>query len=185
MRSKAGDGDVECGRVYWITGLSGSGKSTLCSLLVDELRERGHSVIMLDGDVLREVMDMQRGHGRDVRLALAMRYSRLCRLLSSQGVDVAIATISMFREVHVWNRENIPRYVEIYLKVPLTELERRDPKGIYRRAEAGELTDVAGIDLAVDEPQNPDVEVDYAPGAEPRDILSTVMARLKSNGVNI
>ena len=73
-----------------------------------------------------------------------------------QGVDVAIATISLFREVHEWNRANLPGYVEIYLAVPMGELRRRDPKQIYARAARGELKDVAGLDFAIDEPQAPD-----------------------------
>jgi adenylylsulfate kinase-like enzyme len=148
------------GRVIWITGLSGAGKSTLASEVVSKLRAANKAVVMLDGDELREVFNAvaanERNHGREGRLALAMQYAHLCRIFAKQGLIVVIATISLFREVHKWNRANLPNYFEVYLKVPLEELRRRDPKGIYRRFDAGELTDVAGLDLPIDEPEAAD-----------------------------
>ena len=156
------------GRVIWITGLSGAGKSTLAHDVVAKLRESGEAVVMLDGDELREVFGAvaanANNHGREGRLALAMQYAHLCRVVAAQGLTVVIATISLFREVHAWNRANLPGYFEVYLKVPVEELRRRDPKGIYRRFDAGELTLVAGLDLPIDEPEAPDLVVEFAPG---------------------
>src|SRR5690606_38160129 len=99
----------------------------------------------------------------DDRLALAMRYSKMCKLLSDQGFDVAIATISLFDEVHQWNRDNLPGYCEIFLDVPLDELRRRDSKGIYERLERREISNVAGVDLNVDIPKNPDIRLMFSP----------------------
>lgn len=147
--------------VYWLTGLSDSGKSTMCRKLVEHLRNRGKSVILLDGDEIRAVVGAVKAHTREDRMALALRYSRLCKLLSDQGFDVAIATISLFEEVHEWNRKNLPGYCEIFLDVPLEELRRRDTKGIYRRFDRNEITNVAGIDLQVDFPKNPDVVLHF------------------------
>lgn len=143
--------------VYWLTGLSDSGKSTLCKKLVNYLRDRGKSVVLLDGDEIRAVIGAVRAHTREERLALALRYSRLCKLLSDQGFDVAIATISLFEEVHEWNRENLPGYCEIFLNVPIEELRRRDTKGIYERFDRNQIKNVAGIDLKVDFPKTPDI----------------------------
>jgi len=155
------------GTVCWITGLSGSGKSTLASEVVSQLRESSNLVVMLDGDELREVFGAvaanAQNHGREGRLALAMQYSHLCRVLAGQGMVVVIATISLFKEVHEWNRSNLPGYFEVYLKTPLDELRRRDPKGIYRRFDAGELTNVAGLDLPIDEPYAADLVVEFDP----------------------
>jgi adenylylsulfate kinase-like enzyme len=155
------------GAVWWITGLSGAGKSTLALELVGRLREAGESVVMLDGDELREVFGAvtanTQNHGREGRLALAMQYAHLCRALAAQHLTVVIATISLFREVHKWNRDNLYNYFEIYLKVPLEELRRRDPKGIYRRFDAGDLTNVAGLDLIIDEPEAADFVVEFDP----------------------
>jgi len=155
------------GRIIWITGLSGAGKSTLAHEVVAKLRESGEAVVMLDGDELREVFGAvaanAQNHGREGRLALAMQYAHLCRVIAAQGLTVVIATISLFREVHAWNRTNLPGYFEVYLKVPVEELRRRDPKGIYRRFDAGELTHVAGLDLAIDEPDAADWIVEFDP----------------------
>lgn len=174
------------GTVVWITGLSGSGKSTLANEVVVRLRAAGQTVVMLDGDELREVFGAMaanaQNHGREGRLALAMQYAHLCRIIALQGLTVVIATISLFREVHMWNRDNLPGYFEVYLKVPIEELRRRDPKGIYRRFDAGELTNVAGLDLDIDEPVAADWMVAFELGrsaAALADELSQILSTRK------
>lgn len=169
------------GQVFWITGLSGAGKTTLCRKLATHLRNHGRPVVMLDGDELREAMGATQAHTREERLNLAFRYARLCVLIAMQGVDVAIATISLFREVHDWNRAHMPGYVEIYLDVPLAELKRRDPKRIYERAALGELSNVAGVDFEVDEPQAPDVHIKWIPGLTVEAALAQVIGQLNIN----
>lgn len=153
------------GMVVWITGLSGSGKTTLANETAFFLRAAGHGVVVLDGDELREVFGdratNQLSYSRNQRLALAMQYAHLCRIFAAQGLIIVVATISLFREVHAWNRANLPNYFEVYLKVPLDELRRRDPKGIYRRFDAGEIKDVAGLDLPIDEPYSADWVVEF------------------------
>jgi adenylylsulfate kinase len=173
-------------RVVWITGLSGAGKSTLAKEVVARLSATGEAVIMLDGDELREVFGAaatnDRNHGRAGRLALAMQYSRLCGVLAHQGLTVVIATISLFREVHAWNRTNLPGYFEVFLKVPLEELRRRDSKGIYSRYAAGELSSVAGLDLPIDEPELADLVVEFVAGRTITSLaeeLNHILARRK------
>ena len=165
--------------VYWLTGLSDSGKSTMCKKLVEYLRNRGKSVILLDGDEIRAVVGAVKAYTRDERMALALRYSRLCKLLSDQGFDVAIATISLFEEVHSWNRENLPGYCEIFLDVPLEELRRRDTKGIYERYDRKEINNVAGIDLQVDLPKNPDIVLHYAPTLDQQATFDELIRQLR------
>ncbi|KAB0494680.1 adenylyl-sulfate kinase [Pseudomonas vancouverensis] len=165
--SKPVSNAVGMGQVVWITGLSGAGKSTLSRAFVERLRSAGYSTVLLDGDELREVFGATtantQNHGREGRLALAMQYAHLCRVIAAQGHTVVIATISLFHEVHAWNRAHLPRYFEVYLKVPVQELRRRDPKGIYQRFDAGELNNVAGLDLPIDEPIAPDWAVAFDP----------------------
>ncbi len=169
------------GRVFWITGLSGSGKTTLCSALVEHIRNAGQNVIMFDGDVLRYVFGMADGYSRDERIKVSLRYARLVHSIVEQGVDVAIATISMYEDVYAWNRENFDRYVEIYLDVPMDELVRRDPKGIYRRANSGELMHVAGVDLVVDRPISAHVHLEWAPNKTVQTMLSEIVNYLEMN----
>lgn len=173
-------------KVIWITGLSGAGKSTLAYEIVAPLRAAGEAVVMLDGDELREVFGAVAtnadNHGREGRLALAMQYAHLCRVIAAQGLTVVIATISLFREVHAWNRAHLPGYFEVYLKVPVDELRRRDPKGIYRRFDAGELTHVAGLDLSIDEPEAADWAVEFAPERPVAALAEDLLNRL--NGGN-
>jgi adenylylsulfate kinase len=151
---------VTLGTVYWITGLSGAGKSTVASLLADRLRARQRPVLQLDGDILREIFSPGAGHDPEDRLRLARAYGRLCREVATQGIDVVCATISMFHAVRRWNRDNIPGYREIYLSVPLAELQRRDSKGLYRRARQGSTRNVVGVDLHAELPEAPDLTVE-------------------------
>ena len=90
-----------------------------------------------------------------------MKYGILSKTLSSQGFTVIIATISMFNEIYVWNRANIKNYFEVYLKVSVDQLSMRDQKKIYKRYRDGDLYDVAGLDVTVDEPLSADVIYDF------------------------
>ena len=176
------------GRVVWITGLSGAGKTTLATELSQRLRGAGQAVISLDGDDLRRVWGEQpmdeAGYGREDRIALGIRYARLAKLLASQDHVVIVATISLFREVHIWNRKNIPGYFEVYLRAPLDELRRRDPKGIYRRYEAGQLKNVAGLDLEIDEPESPDLLLNVMPSRTVCAMAEEVHSRLIESAAN-
>lgn len=167
--------------------MSGAGKSTLAHEVVARLRADGAAGVMLDGDELREVFGAvaanAQNHGREGRLALAMQYAHLCRILAAQGLTVVIATISLFREVHTWNRAQLPGYFEVYLKVPVDELRRRDPKGIYRRFDAGELTHVAGLDLPIDEPKAADWMAEFEPGRSVAALAEDLLNRLNERKI--
>jgi len=173
----------KAGRVVWITGLSGAGKSVLAAALVKRLRMVDDEILLLDGDELREVFGASfvnvENYGRDKRMALAMQYAHLCNILAKQGFTVVIATISLFKEVHAWNRENLQGYFEVYLKVPLEELRRRDAKGVYRRFDAGEIKDVAGLDLPIDEPNSSDWVLEFLPGQSVEESANELLNQLK------
>lgn len=150
-------------KCYWLTGMSATGKSTLSSYLVEQLRISGRTTILLDGDELRQVLSVE-SYTREERIAIGMKYSRLCMMLVKQNVDVVIGVIALFKEIHRWNRKNIPDYVEVFVDTPLLELQRRDPKGIYQKVMNGEINNVAGVDMKVDFPENPDVHLCWEPG---------------------
>lgn len=149
--------------LFWLTGLSGAGKTTLGALLTRHLRERGHPVIFLDGDQLREVYNDCYGHDRESRLIASMYYARLCKVLVEQNVHVVCSTISLFHQTQQWNRENIPNYIEVFVDVPLAELIKRDNKSIYSRALAGKLNNIVGMDIEPELPKQADVIINYFP----------------------
>lgn len=142
--------------VIWITGFSGAGKTTIAQATRGRLLAEGHCCVLLDGDRLRAVLGKEAGHTRDERMALALTYSRLCRELSSQGVTVICATISLFEEVWAWNRAHLPKYLEVYLRVPLDVRAARDAKGLYAR----QAQNMVGVDVVLNEPHAPDLVID-------------------------
>lgn len=140
-------------KVYWLTGLSGAGKTTIGKLWYEKLREAGEAAVFLDGDELRQVFGDDLGFTEADRRKSAMRNARLCALLAKQGLTVVCCTISMFDNVRAWNRENIPGYFEVYVKVSMDTLRRRDQKGLYSAGKEN----VAGVHFHVEEPKCPDL----------------------------
>jgi len=162
------------GKCFWITGLSAAGKTTLSLLLVDYIKAKGERVIYLDGDELRHVL-ADKVYTREERIALGMRYSRLCKLLTDQGFDIVIAVIGLFHEIHKWNRENMSNYIEVFINTPMHELKRRDPKGLYKKYESGEIVNVAGVDLEVDFPKEPEILIQWSEGRSVESMFSELL----------
>ena len=181
------------GQVIWLTGLSGAGKTTVAQVTNLRLRKLGMHPILLDGDILRTLLKSTNSdtetYNRAERIKFALVYSQICKILSSQGFTVIIATVSMFQEVYIWNRTNLLNYFEIYLNVPLDELRRRDPKRIYQRYDAGELINVAGLDLPVDEPFEPHITIDFAENSSlwrsPKVTAEYLISELKKVGFKV
>ena len=168
---------MEKGTFYWISGLSGAGKTTVGTLFYQYLRARKDNVVFIDGDKLRAVMDdhdfTEEGRDRAVQ-----RNGRLFPLLTEQGIDVVNCSIGLRNKYRAWNREIITNCCEIYLKVSLEELIRRDPKGLYHRALAHEAEHVYGIDLPYDEPECPAVLVVNEGDTTPEDALRQIVDAL-------
>jgi cytidine diphosphoramidate kinase len=143
--------------VIWLIGLSGAGKTTIGNEVSELWRQNGRKSVFLDGDAFREIMGDDLGHGREDRRRNATRVCRLCKLLDDQGIDVICCILSIFEESRRWNRQNLVEYTEVFIEVPMDELIRRDPKGLYRKALDGEIKDVAGIDLEFELPESPDL----------------------------
>jgi adenylylsulfate kinase len=138
--------------VVWIIGLSGAGKTTLAEKVVEQLRENNNNVILLDGDVLREVFGGDADHTVEGRAKNAKRLSHLSKFLADQGIHVVAAVLSIFPEWQQWNRDNITNYCQIYLDVPLHILLKRETKGLYAGALKGSIKNVVGIDIDFPEP---------------------------------
>ena len=150
------------GLVIWITGLSGAGKSSIARDLVRRLKSAGDAgVVLLDGDQVRgAVGDPGIGHDRASRLTNALRICRFAKLLADQDLKVVVATMSLFKEIHAWNRLHLHDYFEVYVKVELDVLKARDARGLYSHAARGDVGDVVGIHVPYDEPESPDLIVD-------------------------
>lgn len=175
------------GQTIWITGLSGSGKTTLARHVASGLTRGGIPVVLLDGDELRLALSQEASidkHSRESRLCMAKKYANLCNLIASQGFTVVMSTISLFQEIHAWNRQNLSNYFEIYLKVPLVELQRRDSKQIYSKFEAGDIHDVVGLDLPMDEPQNPHWLVEFNKSISVEKIADDITVHIKGRDLS-
>jgi cytidine diphosphoramidate kinase len=145
--------------VTWIIGLSRAGKTTLSKLLYDELKLHVDNLVLLDGDVIREVFGNDVDHTIEGRRANAERISHLSKFLSDQNIHVIAAVLSIFPDWQIWNRSNIKNYQEVYIKVPIDILEKRDANNLYSQAKAGKIKNVVGIDIPFPEPKNPDLVI--------------------------
>jgi len=148
--------------VLWFTGLSGSGKSTLAHLVEEMLFEQGWYTYLLDGDNIRHGLNGDLGFSEQDRRENIRRIGEVARLFVDAGVVVLAAFISPYRE----DRDRVralfgpDEFIEIYLNCALTTCEERDPKGLYKKARAGELPDFTGIDSPYQEPLEPELTLD-------------------------
>lgn len=166
---------MKYGTVYWITGLSCAGKTTIGRLTFEKIKSEKDNVVFLDGDILRDVFGNDLGYTIEDRKKGAIRNSRLCKMLSDQGIDVVCATIGMFNNVRKWNLENIKNYKEVFLNVPREVLLERDVKGLYRRALSGQEKNVVGIDIEAEFPVNPHIEIVNDGSRTPQEIVELII----------
>ena len=149
------------GFTVWFTGLSGSGKSTIAEMLYHEFHARGMKTEILDGDVVRTNLSKGLGFSKEDRDTNINRIGFVANLLSRNGVATICCPISPYKETRDANRELIGEFVEIYVHATLEELaENRDPKGLYKKAMAGEITGFTGVDDPYEVPENPELLVD-------------------------
>ena len=164
------------GTVYFFTGLSGAGKTTVGSLFYQRLKRTKPNVVYLDGDAIRVAFGEDVGYTQEERLRWAGRIFRVCRLLSDQGIDVVCCSIAMFASVRTWNREQIPNYREIYVRVKKETLLQRNQKGLYTKGH-----NVVGVDLPFDEPQTPDLIVQNDGDRTPLEVVEEIERVLYPN----
>jgi adenylylsulfate kinase len=151
------------GCIVWFTGLSAAGKSTLAAELAGALQTRGVHPRLLDGDRLRATLCSDLGFSRNDREENVRRVYRLAEEGALHGFVVLIAVISPYRSVRDQLRASSPvSWVEVFVDAPLAVCEQRDPKGLYRRARAGELPGFTGVDDPYETPLSPDVHCQTA-----------------------
>jgi adenylyl-sulfate kinase len=148
------------GFVVWFTGLSGAGKSTLAEALAAELKKSGKKFELLDGDIVRTHLSKGLGFSREDRDLNVARIAFVAHLLARNGVPVLVAAISPYREARDAARRTIGDFVEVHVAPPLDECIKRDVKGLYKKALAGEIPQFTGVNDAYEPPLHPELTVD-------------------------
>lgn len=169
------------GAVLWFTGLSGSGKSTLSRLIETELRKRGCKVEVLDGDEVRENLSKGLGFSKEDRDTNIRRIGYVAKLLSRNGVFAITAAISPYQEVRGQVRAMSRNFIEIYAECSIEELTRRDVKGLYKKALAGEIKNFTGISDPYEAPASPEICINSEKQSE-AESLAQILGYLEQNG---
>lgn len=144
----------------WFTGLSGSGKSTLANEVERRLVSRGYHTMLLDGDNVRHGLNRNLGFQESDRVENIRRIAEVAKLMNDAGLITLASFISPYEKDRAKAREIIGKeYIEIYVSTPLSECEKRDVKGLYTRARAGEIAHFTGISSPYEIPKNPDIEI--------------------------
>ncbi|WP_087024919.1 adenylyl-sulfate kinase [Thaumasiovibrio subtropicus] len=147
--------------VLWFTGLSGAGKSTIAGALENLLVARGQHTYLLDGDNVRHGLCRDLGFSSQDRRENIRRIGEVAKLMSDAGLIVLTAFISPHRQERQLVRDLLPDgdFIEVYVDTPLDECEKRDPKGLYKKARAGEIKNFTGIDSEYESPENPEIHL--------------------------
>jgi bifunctional enzyme CysN/CysC len=170
--------------IVWFTGLSGAGKSTIATLLEQRLHELGRLTYLLDGDSLRRGLNHDLGFTAAARAENVRRIAEVARLMVDAGLVVLVAAISPFAAERSFARGLVEdgEFCEVFVDTPLAVAERRDPKGLYRRARAGQIPDFTGIDSPYEPPEKPELTIDTT-GCTPVEAVSMVLAQLEIMGI--
>ncbi len=147
------------GYTIWFTGLSGSGKSALANRIAKIVQSRGLTAEVIDGDVIRRSVSKGLGFSKEDRDENIRRVGHLCSYLTATDRVAVAACISPYRSIRDRNRELIGNFVEVYCDCPVEECAKRDPKGLYAKAFAGEIKGFTGVDDPYEAPENPEVVV--------------------------
>ncbi|OFJ51729.1 sulfate adenylyltransferase subunit CysN [Mycolicibacterium grossiae] len=178
------DDRLSKGRTVWFTGLSGSGKSSVAMLVEQKLLENGCPAYVLDGDNLRHGLNADLGFSMADRAENLRRLAHIATLMADSGLTVLVPAISpleehrdLARKVHADQGFD---FFEVFMDTPLEDCEKRDPKGLYAKARAGEITHFTGIDSPYQRPKHPDLRL--VPGPTPDELADSVVAMLKGDG---
>jgi adenylylsulfate kinase len=144
--------------VLWFTGLSGSGKSTLADIVYTHLEKKGYKVTRLDGDTVRSIFP-NTGFSRDERNNHIRRVGYLASILEKNGIIVISSFVSPYAESRDFVRNMCGNFIEVFVTAPLEECERRDVKGLYKKARAGEIKNFTGIDDPYEPPARPEITI--------------------------
>ena len=166
------------GAVIWVTGVPASGKSTIAGLVERKLIEMGLPVENLDADEVRANLSPNLGYTEEARDENTKRLAWMAQMLSKHGCNVLVAAVSPLEKYRDRAREWCPHFIEVMIQAPLEECKRRDPKGLYARAERGEISDIAGWHMPFETPQSPEVFIDTMQ-VSPEDAADMILARAR------
>jgi len=169
------------GFTVWLTGLPGSGKTTIAQKLLRELKARKLKVELFDGDEVRRNLSKGLGFSKEDRDTHNKRIIYVCKLLTRNGVNAIVSLISPYKSTRAYARENLPNFVEVYLNCSVKECIKRDPKGLYKKALAGEITNMTGIQDPYEEPLTPEVLLDTEHDPSSRNVVK-IIRKLESLG---
>jgi adenylylsulfate kinase len=176
-------GSTRRGFTLWLTGLSGAGKSTLAGALAERLREDGAAVEVLDGDEVREHLSKGLTFSREDRDLNVRRIAYVAKLLCRNGVAVITAAISPYRELRDEARVKMDgRFIEAYVKASVEECERRDVKGLYAKARAGEIQEFTGVSDPYEAPENPELVIETE-SQTPEESAQQILDYLEEQGL--
>jgi len=166
--------------VVWLTGLSGSGKSTLANAVECRLIEQGHHTMLLDGDNIRHGLNKDLGFTEADRIENIRRIGEVAKLMVEAGLIVITAFISPYQADRELVRNLFPkgRFIEVHLSTPLEVCEQRDPKGMYRKARRGEISNFTGISAPYEEPEQPELRLDTST-ATVEDCVAAICGKLE------
>jgi bifunctional enzyme CysN/CysC len=170
------------GKVIWLTGLSGSGKSTIANALEIELHAQGQRTYILDGDNVRQGLNRDLGFTDTDRIENIRRVAEVAKLMMDAGLVVITAFISPFRSERRMAKELIgeQHFVEIFVDTPLAVCEQRDPKGLYKKARAGQLPNMTGIGSPYEQPDCPELVLNGQ--SETKECVETITQHLMAKG---
>ncbi len=170
--------------LLWFTGLSGSGKSTLAGALEAELMQRGIHTYLLDGDNVRHGLCSDLGFATADRQENLRRVGEVAKLMVDAGLVVLAAFVSPYRAERAAIRTRLPEgeFIEVFVDTPLSECEQRDPKGLYKKARAGEIKHFTGIDDPYEAPEQADIHLlNHGQGIEQG--VAILLAQLQARGI--
>ncbi|MGB6228702.1 MAG: sulfate adenylyltransferase subunit CysN [Litorimonas sp.] len=169
--------------ILWFTGLSGSGKSTIANLVDKALFERGRHAYTLDGDNIRHGLNRDLGFTKEDRIENIRRIGEVSRLMSNAGLIVMCSFISPYRAERrmVRDRAHEGEFIEVFVDTPLSVAEKRDVKGLYAKARAGEIANFTGIDSEYQAPENPEIRIDTVKESA-QDAADRIVAYLEEHG---
>ncbi len=165
------------GFCLWLTGLPSAGKTTIARELLPRLRASGRRVELLDGDEIRKGISADLGFDRAARETHAARVTYVAKVLARNDVIPIVALISPYRSSRARAREEIGPFVEVYVNTPLSVCETRDVKGLYRRARAGEIRGMTGVDDPYEPPESPEITI-AAATMTPSESADRILAEL-------